>query len=364
MRQVTIVCMLSVVLLAGCWDERLYKNLAVISIAGIEGHMGELKAYYAYPSSPNDPTKVAIVESEGLTPRDVRNKADLKTALTLDLSELSTYLMAEESAHDDIYPFLDIFFRNAQNPVTTKFAITKGSPKDFIDVKKPLPSGLGAYYQDFIESVERDSVFPKGLDIQQAGSMLFEEGQDLVLPYLNRDEKNKTPIAEGLALFNGRKFTGTTLGLRDSLLLVLAAYGKADYARLSYIFEEKDKKTPLTVDIIRYKKKIKIQEQGKSAKVYLNSTFEVNIDEYPLDHISEKKVKNKLEKFLEKKIKNETLKMMKKCQDASSDPIGIGKKARISRSKIWKEGHWKEVYKTLDFKVNVNVKIIRSGILK
>jgi len=194
--------------------------------------------------------------------------------------------------------------------------------------------------------------------------MFFDKGQDLVLPYLNRDEKNGTPIAEGLALFNGRKFTGTTLGIKDSILLILAAYGKADSARLSYIFEEEDKKTPLTIDIIRYKKKIKIQEEGKSAKVYLNSTFEVNLDEYPLDHVSEKKVKNKLEEFLEKKIKSETLKMIKKCQDASSDPIGIGRKARASRSKIWKEGHWKEIYKTLDFKVDVNVKIIRSGILK
>ena len=364
MRQVTIICMLSVVLLVGCWDERLYKSLAVISIAGIEGHIGELKAFYAYPSSPTDPTKFAIVESEGLTPRDVRNKADLKTALTLDLSELSTYLMAEDSAYDDIYPFIDIYFRNAQNPVTTKFAITKGSPKDFIDVKKPLPTGIGEYYQDFIESVERNSVFPKGLDLQQACSMIFDEGQDLVLPYLSRDEKNETPIAEGLALFNGRKFSGTTLDKKDSLLLILAAYGKADTARLSYIIEEKDKKTPLTIDIIRYKKKIKIQEQGKSAKVYLNSTLEVNIDEYPSDHIGEKKVKNKLEKFLEKKIRRETLKMIKKCQDASSDPIGFGKKARISRSKIWKEGHWKDIYKTLDFNVDVNVKIIRSGILK
>ncbi|WP_102692344.1 Ger(x)C family spore germination protein [Rummeliibacillus pycnus] len=362
MRQVTIICILSVVLLAGCWDERLYKNLSVISIAGVEGHIGDLKAYYAYPSSAEDPTKFTVIESHGITPRDARNKADLKMDNTIDLSELSTLLIAKESVYDDIYPFLDIYYRNAQNPITSKIAITEGSTKDFIDIKEQLPSELGEFYEDFIESFERDTIFPKDLDLQQAGSILFDEGKDLALPYLKRDEKHGTPIAAGLALFNHRRFSGTILDVKDSLLLNLLMNGKADTARMTFLYKEKDKKTPLTIDIIKFKKKLK--EQGNTPKVDLNVTFEVNIDEFPSDHIGEERIQKDLEKYLEKNIKSNIDKMLKKCQDASSDPIGIGRKFRASRSNLWKEGHWKEVYTTLQLNTNVKVKIIRSGILK
>ncbi|MGM9968201.1 MULTISPECIES: Ger(x)C family spore germination protein [unclassified Rummeliibacillus] len=362
MRQVTIVCLCSVLLLAGCWDERLYKNLSVISVAGFEGHMGELVSYYVYPNSASDPTQFTVIETKGVSPRDTRNKADMKMDQTIDLSELTVLLIAEETAHDDIYPYLDVYYRNPQNPINSKIAITKGSPKDFLSIKEPLPSDVGEFYENFIESMERDTIFPKDLDLQQAGSRLFDEGIDLAIPYLKKDEAHGTPIAAGLALFNQRKFTGTILNTKESLLLNLLAKGKSDTARMTFLYEEDDKKTPLTIDIIRLKKKIK--QQGNSKRITINVKIEVNIDEFPSDHLGKEKIEYQLEKFLSKKIQNNMNKMIKKCQDASSDPIGIGRKVRAKGSNIWKEGKWKDTYSTLDIQTNVDVKIIRSGILK
>lgn len=361
MRQVTIVGLLSVLLLAGCWDEKLYRNLSVISVIGFDGHIGELVSYYVYPNSAEDPTKFTVIESKGVSPRETRNKADLKMDQTIDLSELTVLLIAEETAYEDIYQYLDIYFRDPQNPINSKIALTEGSPKEFLSIKETLPTDLGEYYENFIESIERDTVFPKDLDLQQAGSLLFDEGIDLALPYLKKDETHGTPVAAGLALFNRRKFTGTTLNTKESLLLNLLAKGKSDIARMTFLYEENDKKSPLTIDIIRFKKKIK--EHGNSKKITINVKIEVNIAEFPIDHIGEKKIREKLEKFLSRKIQSNMNKMIKKCQEAPSDPIGIGKKLRASGSEIWQDGKWKETYSTLDIQTNVHVEIIRSGIL-
>lgn len=362
-RQVAFILIISVVLLAGCWDERLYKDSSVISIAGIEGHLGEMKAYYAYPSSNQDPTKFIVIESEGTTPRDSRNKADLKIEQTLDLSELSTLLMFEDTAKDDIYTYLDVYYRNAQNPLTSKFALTNRSPKDFVSINKSLSTEIGEYYERFIESFERSSIFPKGQDLQQVATLLFSEGKDLALPYLGVDEEKGTPIAEGLALFDERKFTGTTLDINDSQLLILLTDGKANTARSTYIYEEDGTRTPLTVDILEFKKKIKIKEQGNSATVNITPSIEVNIDEFPIDHVNDKQVKDKVEKFLEKKLKEKIEKMIQKCVEANSDPLGIGKRVEAYHPNLWKKGKWKEIYPTLKFNTKVKVEIIRTGIL-
>lgn len=360
MRMMAIICMLSSVLLVGCWDERLYKNLSVISVAGIEGEVGDVTSYYAYPNSPNDPTKFNVIEAHGITPRENRSKADLKIEQTIDLSELTTLLIEKETAYHDIYTYLDLYYRNAQNPITSKIVLTEGSPKDFLSFEKPLPTEIGEYYQDFIESFERTTIFPEGQNMQRAAPLFFDEAIDVTIPYIKRDEQNGTPVVAGLALFNNRIFSGTILSIKEALLVNLLARGKADTARMTFLYDDDGKKVPLTIDIIRFKKMIK--QQGNSKKINLNVEFKVNIDEFPQNHISNKRVRGSLQKFLEKEIKNDINNMLQKCQEAPSDPIGIGRKIRAGDSPLWKEGHWKKTYKTLEFDTKVQVIIVRSGI--
>ncbi|MCT6818573.1 MAG: Ger(x)C family spore germination protein, partial [Lysinibacillus fusiformis] len=167
-----IIMVLSMLLLAGCWDERLYKNSSVVTLVGIEGYVGAYKGYYAYPTSMTQETE--IIEAEGLSPREVRTNANLKVEQTLDLSELSTILISDRTARESIYELLDIYFRDPQNPISIKIALTDGDVKPFVDLTKDLAGSAGSYYQRFIESSEDNTYFPK-IDLQVVGSMLLDQ---------------------------------------------------------------------------------------------------------------------------------------------------------------------------------------------
>ena len=108
--------------LVGCWDERLFKNSSVVSLTGFEGEIGDITAYYAYPESTTEEMKMIVITGQGISPRDVRQNADLKVEQILDLSELSTVLISEKTAKDDIYDYLDVYFRDSFNPITPKLA--------------------------------------------------------------------------------------------------------------------------------------------------------------------------------------------------------------------------------------------------
>lgn len=349
-------------LLVGCWDERLYKNLSVVSLAGIDGHIGDLKGYYAYPTTPNDPTKYVVIEGSGTSARDVRNHADLKVEQTLDLSELSTLLINQDSATTPLYDYLDIYFRNPQSPITAKVALTDGSVKEFVDIGHQLPSDVGEYYQRFIESFERNSIFPK-MTLQKVCLLILEKGKDLVLPYLNKDKKRGTPIAAGLALFKEQVFTGTVLDPKESLLLTLLMGEKGTNARISYMWEKEGKKLPVSLDVIRVKKKWKIEERGTTATVHFKYNLNVNIEEYPHDRLYKNIVRKDVEKFLTKKVQEDVEGVLKKLQDAQSDPLGVGLKVRAFHPKVW-DKNWGEKFAQLTLKPEMKVTIERTGILQ
>lgn len=363
MRKMTVFLLTSTLLLSGCWDQRLYKELSVISILGIDGLVGDFKAYYAYPSSSSDSTQYIVLEGKGKTLRDVGNNANKKTEQTIDIAELTTILVSEESAKSDLYDLLDVYYRSAQSPMTAKVLVTDGTTKRFLELKESIPKEIGEYYLDFVQSFEDASIVPK-TNLEMAANLMFSEGRDLALPYLKTSSDKELPQLEGLALFNGKKYTGEYLTLRESTFATLLGYGKANIVELAYLWNKKEENVSVAFDVIRFKKKTKITKNGDTIKVTYNIKMPIVTTEYPPDHLDRKQVRKELEKFIERSVEKDINRMFKKSQEASSDILGIGEYIRAYHPQLWREGKWKDIYKDIKIEAKVNAEIVRSGSIR
>ena len=344
--------MLVPLLLVGCWDERLYKNSSVISLTGFEGKMGDVTAYYAYPQATTAEMKTVVITGNGKSPRDVRQNAELKVEQIIDLSVLSTILISEDTAKDDIYEYLDLYFRDASNPITPKIALIQGELKPFFELSEQFQSTSGEFYNRFITSLEENSmVIP--LTLQTAGSLLFEPAQDLALPYIKMDEEGR-PIGDGVALFSGRSFTGETLNPEQGILLNILNESLGHVARISYLYEE----SPLSIRINKSKKNLTVSEN----KIEIAQKIEVIVTEFPQDHLKNKQRRREIEQFLTEKIEKDMNEMMGKLQKAKSDAIGLGRIVRAYHPSLYKED-WSEHFSTLNIPVKVKVEIVKTGIL-
>lgn len=359
MRRALMFFVISSLFLSGCWDQRLYKDLAIISVIGVDGYIGDIKAYYAYPSSSDDPTQYIVLDGKGKTAREVRMDANNKSEQAIDIAELTTILFNEDTAKKNLYKMLDVYYRSAQSPMTAKIAITDGSVKRYLNLKETIPKEIGEYYLDFIKSFEDYSIYPK-TNLEIAANLMFSEGVDLGLPYIKTSGKG-LPQAKGLALFNGQKYTGVHLTQRESQFVTLLGHGKANFAELSYLWDKDGEQIPVSFSVIRFKKKKKVARVGSKIKMTYEIKMPVVMTEYPPDHLNKKKKRDPIEKFIEKRIEKDMAKMFKKCQDAESDVIGIGEEIRAYHPNLWKEGKWKELYKDMEIKAKVNVQIERSG---
>ena len=344
--------MLVPLLLVGCWDERLFKNSSIVSLAGFEGEMGDIKGYYAYPQATSKEMKSKVITGKGKSPRDVRQDAELKTEQTMDLSILATMLISDKTAEDDIYEYLDVYFRESLNPLTPRLALVKGELKPYFELAQKTEATTGEFYNRFIKSLEENSlVIPYNL--QTAGSVLFESAQDLALPYLKMSD-GEEPVLDGIALFSGRSFSGETISANQSIFLSILNNSLGKSARITYLYNE----SPVTFRINKISKKLKISGN----EIEIDQKIKITIIEFPQDTLKDKKIRVNVEKFLTEKIEADLNEVMKTLQKAKSDAIGLGRNVRAYHSHLYKK-NWNEHFATLNIPIKVQLEIVKTGIL-
>ncbi|BAK16969.1 hypothetical protein SSIL_2546 [Solibacillus silvestris StLB046] len=312
-----------------------------------------MTAYYAYPEATATEMKTIVISGEGVSPRDVRQDAELKVEQTMDLSVLSTVLISEDTAEHNIYEYLDIYFRDANSPITSKMAIIQGDLKPFFELSENKQSTAGEFYDRFITSLE-DNSFVIPYTLQTASTVISEDAQDLALPYLKMGEDNR-PKAEGVALFSGKSFTGKTLNADEGLLLSILNDSLGFSTRIAHLYKD----SPLTVRVNKLKRKLNITEN----KIVINLKIDFMLSEFPQDNIDNANLRKELEKFLQAKIEQDLNEVIKKLQEAKSDAIGLGRSVRAFHPE-WFKKDWNERFSELDISAKLKVEIVKTGILE
>ncbi|MCZ8535872.1 Ger(x)C family spore germination protein [Paenisporosarcina quisquiliarum] len=347
-----------VLLLSGCWDERQYKDFSVVSMVGHEGQVGEITSYFSVPTIKEGATTSSIVKGMGKSTRDARMDADLKSNQTIDVSKLSVLLYSDESAKSDLYEYLDVYYRNARNQLSTYVAITEGSPEPYIEIGNELQDEAGSYYKKFIKSLSFVSIYPE-TDLQMVCSILFDDGIDLTLPYLFINKENN-PELKGLALFNGREYTGTNLTVQQSKLLSVLKDRVGRRANFTVIYKD----TPVTMVVRKIDKKWDYSEMDESGIIKLSYKLKADVQEFSKDHIEQGENKKELEQFLSQQLNEETNKLFEVLQEAKSDPLGLGRRVRAFHPEVWEKGDWNDTFSDITIKPDIKVDIKRTGILK
>lgn len=349
--------------LSGCWDEQMMRDQTTIPVVGYEGSPGEITGHYVYPIFQKDKIEVTVVSGKGKTIQDARIEANSKVNQLLNVTQLEVVLFSSETVKTDFYDYIDPFYRFPRSRLTAYLGIVEGEMKEFLDEKKQLPTELTEFYSETLENAQKTSVVEE-VDLQDAVSVLFDPGIDLTLPYFQIDEESGNPKIGGNALFTKRKYSGSNLDHKESLLLSIMKSNIGKVARHAFIWEKGDKKYPLTIDITKVRKKWKITEKSEGVSMTAEYDIEVQINELSLPHALGKDKMKELESFISKKLEEEFKEVFDKLQDAQSDALGIGRKIRAFHPQIWKKGDWHDMYKEMEVEFKVTTTIFTTGILE
>ncbi|MBU3569954.1 Ger(x)C family spore germination protein [Priestia aryabhattai] len=364
------ICLL---LTTGCWDQNLMKNAILIQTITFD-RTDEDKFSFGisipdiYSNSLTTGQETIANNSQTLstianTPREGRMKLNTEIPGNLDASKNKLILFGEQFAKGDIYPSLDVIWRDPRSSMSAKLAVVKGAAVDILNIKPKLESSISQNILNLIQSTETNTIIPDET-IQTLASEMLDPGDDIALPLLKIGHNGTTIDVEGIALFNDRKLTGT-LSQGESTLFLLLNNKRGKYARFTKnINNNKSKMTnfiSLNVDNMKRKLNVSVDKDG-NVFVNLNLYLELAVEEFPTGNVPKKL--NQLNKKLSKSFTDEAEKVVKKLQEANCDAFGIGRRLIAFHHGSWLKKDKASYFKNVQFKSKVEVEIVRYGIVK
>ncbi|SIT80707.1 Ger(x)C family spore germination protein [Edaphobacillus lindanitolerans] len=363
MKKKVLLILLLLPLLSGCWDELYFKDLQIVTLVGIGGEKGDVTVHYSFPSvSGGNGVEYLTAKASGSSFSDARNNMNLKTGKVLDISQLQVLLLSDKSAEANIFDYLDSLYRTPRNRLSSHVALVKGELDAYMGNGKNENSGKTQDTPEFLTQL-MDTIKEYSLstdyNVQDMGSIMFAQGQDLALPLLKMSEESGQPELDGTALFNDFTYTGKSLDITESKMLNILQHNTGKFLRDTYIFEVQGREVPVTYEFIRSRKNWDIGETS----ITIRETIHVEIDEYSVTPVIGKGEFAELEKKLSAAIENDMQKTVESMQEAKSDAIGIGRRVRAFHHNLWEKGDWHDTFSELDIQVKVKVKVERTGIL-
>ncbi|KOR83599.1 hypothetical protein AM233_05410 [Bacillus sp. FJAT-22058] len=365
------ICLL---LTTGCWDQNLMKDATLIqTITFDQTDEGEFLLGFAIPNiyrnSMDSGQETEAINSENLstvanTPREGRMKLNTEIPGNLDSSKNKLVLFGEQFAKGDIYPSLDVIWRDPRSSLSAKLAVVKGKAFDTLSIQPRVESNISQNILYLIRSTETNTIIPEE-SIQTLASEILDPGEDIVLPLLKISRNGTTIDVAGVALFDDRKLSGT-LSQEESTLFLLLNNKQSKYARFTQnVNGKKELKMnnfiSLNVDDIKRKLHVSVNDRGE-VFVNLNLHLKVIVEEYPIGNVPNKV--DQLNNKLSNTFTNNAEEVIKKLQEANCDAFGIGRRLIAFHHDTWKEKDKTNYFKDVKFKSKVDVEIIQHGIVK
>lgn len=369
---VKAICLCSLLIpTAGCWDQNFLKQQSLAFSVGYDtmGHsksglqsISIVRTLKPVGSGQTQPFNNSY-EVKGETPLDVRESMNVVTPGTYSTNKLRVLVIGQELAKKDIYPLLDLYFREARSNINTKVIVSEGKAKDFLQSEYIQGNLITDAISELLISAEKESLIPK-LTMGTLMPIMFNPGQDIILPYMGTEKGKKSLKVKGVTLFNKRKNMGKhLLGEKASLLLLMMdKAGKT--AQFTVDSEDSEESINKKITIVVANSKPKITLNWKSGKpVYrVNLKLDVSVSEYTKGMLSDSERK-RLNKLLSKRMTAMAKKVTKTLNETNCDAFGLGQMMMIQNPDKFKGYEWDQDFKDITIIPQVKVNIISNGIL-
>ncbi|WP_144547281.1 Ger(x)C family spore germination protein [Bacillus sp. X1(2014)] len=374
------VCLMTIVLCAGCIQQKPLEKLGLITISGydLEGKNKIKGTVVVQKFDPMTRAATVVIESIAKTSKGLRQQQNLQSNQKLVSGQLRSVVYSRELAEKGIIQLVDTLNRDAAIGNMVYLTIADKSASEILQIenKNKGKLNLGTYMYNLIkQNVEGEQVISPTL--HEFNHNYYDIGRDPVLPILK--VKGKDVIIDGVGLFQDDRLVDELRQGDLFYLKILADKYNAGTKEMGFKTEqlkeiilknENYTKKPIfskiyvTVDNIRSKTKIKLVDK-KNLRFTVNVTLDSRVLEMTqaLDLGKPASIKL-LERKFDHAMKKKMDELLLHFKELGIDPIGFGNEyeAHLRGKTITKE-EWDRVYKDVTFDVHVKNTIERTGVI-
>ncbi|PEB50516.1 spore gernimation protein [Bacillus pseudomycoides] len=363
-----ILCsiLIPILLLTGCLDQMNVEDVTLTLILGLD--LDENDNLKVYLSSPVFNKEAKIKEEQygvkAVTVRNSREKFDTMVMALTSGSKTQIILIGKRLLKQKKWAdYLDPFYRDPKNTVTTKIVAVDGPVSDIIYYSPKNKPRLPVYLAKLLETAHRRNITVK-TTLQDFHNQTKEKGMTTSISAI---KKNSDIKLTGSALFDEQnRYKLTITPEENKLLRILQNKIEGEFPFTIAVPLQSNSKDKHWLSFISEGTKVKTSVQYKDRFIFnINVHMRILISErlFPFN------VRNDgmtLEQKIQKQLKTDFQRLIKKIQIAEIDPIGLGLYARAYTYEDWKkvQHQWEKSLAKADVNVKVRVKISGMGTIK
>lgn len=366
---IIIGVLVSLLLLAGCGDQRILERLGFIHSAGFdllpkkEGQTEQMvQATITLPivNAQDGKLKFESLSAVGKTSKEAKYKMSQQTDLQLVSGQLRNLLYGTSLAKKGLWQYLDTFMRDPAISQRVKITIVSGSAGKIISKTYKSHPPTGQYIDRLLDKEAKFHAIPK-VSLYEFTRDYFDDGIDPVAPIIK--DAGKNVALDGIALFDNDRYV-TKLPAADGVLFGFMS-GSFKEGNINIDLGEIGNEGEYVFTTLNNKRRISIK-RGTGAHPFV-ADIRITIQGAVLEYngelmLSDDQDKKKLEQLVSSYYVKNFEEMMKNMQKNKVDSIGIGKYVRNSLSyREWTQLDWNEVYPTVDVNFDVTVEIKNYG---
>ncbi|MDZ5711931.1 Ger(x)C family spore germination protein [Jeotgalibacillus haloalkalitolerans] len=361
-KYVLLLC--CICLLSGCWDQNLLKDVQLVYTVGYDVlEDGSEQTTSVAPPVDEAIEEVNVLSTNENTVRDSRYHIDTLVAEHIDFSKLQVMILGNDLARDQIYPYIDVVYRDPKHHLNARMAMTDTSAKELLEQPIESQKNKSEYFAGLLESSEIINVIPK-MTLQQACTILLDPGKDLFMPILIYREDLKRVEAVGTSLFSKDRYVDVYLDHDQSTLFNILRNETPRILRLTKKFSEDEQPEVsnwMTIEMKDSKTNLKFKENPFSLSVEVK--LKGAIAEYGPDHLVGAEKLKSVEAWWEKTIKEDTEALFMILQENQSDILGIGRMTAALAPEEWDKDEWHQKFSELPIEVTVDMSLSSTGII-
>ncbi|KGP73114.1 Ger(x)C family spore germination protein [Pontibacillus yanchengensis] len=377
MKRLTLLMICSVLCLTSCVEKKYLEQIGIVTAVGYDmlDEEGWLEGTHVlFQFDPNQANVSQIITTRAKTAKGLINDASLKTSKKLASGQLRLVLFGDKIAKEGVMRLLDTLARDAEIADMMYIAVSETTANQVLRANNfEDAANIGTYLHQLIQKNIQDEKVPQST-LHDFLHHYYDRSSDPVVPILN--EENSKPTIRNLAVFRGDQMVGK-ISAKEGFHLKLLK-DRFESGQLEMVIPQEpfidDKESDRHYEEVQgiY---INLGELSSDTDIQVvsvdNIEFNVNInitarvlELSEAVKMEDDKIIKKLEETIDKNLEQQTEELIQKLQEMNSDPVGFGLKyQRKVGPKAMENDKWRELYPQMKVKININTKILRSGII-
>jgi len=304
------------------------------------------------------------VSSNGKSIFDAVRQITHKTGNRLFISHNQVVIFGNDIAEEGLQEYIDFFLRAHEMRPTTMILIAEKKASEVLDAKPETEKYPAMNIAKLVETSGFTSHFFE-VNMKDFASCMMSGTTASLAPSVSivQEKDNKDIYVAGMVVFKNGKMVGKMN--HDEVRGLLWVLGKVKSGGI--IVPSPNKQGKAILEIVKAKSKVK--PEMKDGRIVMNISIkeESSLSEQTTtENLATDKALEKLQEASAEVIRQEIMAAFNKSRELKADIFGFGEMIHKKYHKEWKtiEDKWDEIYQTIELKIEVDSKIIKTDLLK